>query len=288
MTALFAQTDAPPQPGWRKFGPPVDAARPDESITEPPSRLALPAGAWLTVHVNERLSSDHNQPGDAFTATLAQPLIAGGFVIARRGQTVCGRVVEAQKAVRGKGNSRLGLELTEIELVYGQHLPVHTQFIERRGGSSTGRDVAVVGTTTGVGAVIGAAADGGFGAGMGAIAGAAAGVAGVLLTPGKPTEVYPEMMLTFRSLDAQSISTVRGEQAFEPVQQTDYEPQMQQRLPPPPAPVRPPAVYYSAYPAPYYYSPYYYSPYAYGPGWYGPSLYYYSGPRGYYRRGYRR
>src|SRR4051812_4280373 len=72
--------------GWRKVS---DA---------PTSPFAVPAGIWITIRVNEPLSSDRNQPGDTFTATLAQPLVANGRVIARRGQTVAGVVVEARKA----------------------------------------------------------------------------------------------------------------------------------------------------------------------------------------------
>src|SRR5215470_9073109 len=84
--------------GWRRFGDQRTADAPP-----PPGELVLPAGTWITVHVNQPLSSDHNQPGDAFTATLAQPLVASGRVIARRGQTVAGRVAEAQKAGHAKG-----------------------------------------------------------------------------------------------------------------------------------------------------------------------------------------
>src|SRR5947209_970522 len=93
----------PPQSGWRKFGEsrPTDL-RPSQSQSpvqpQAPAQLMLPAGSWITVRVNEPLSSDHNQPGDAFTATLVQPLIANGLVVARRGQTVGGRVAEAVKA----------------------------------------------------------------------------------------------------------------------------------------------------------------------------------------------
>ena len=35
----------------------------------------MPAGTWITVRVNQPISSDHNQQGDPFTATLAQPLV---------------------------------------------------------------------------------------------------------------------------------------------------------------------------------------------------------------------
>lgn len=191
---------APPSGGWRKFG-----AAPQAPMMAPlPAKLTLPASTWITIRVDQPLSSDHNQPGDFFAATLAQPLVADGIVVARRGQMVGGVVSEAVKAGRAKGVSRLRLELAEISLVDGRQLPVKTQLVERRGDTSVGRDAAAIGTTTGVGAAIGAAAAGGFGAGMGAIAGAGASTIGVLLTRGKPTVVYPEMPLTFRARGARA------------------------------------------------------------------------------------
>ncbi|MBI4460078.1 MAG: hypothetical protein HY648_08480 [Acidobacteria bacterium] len=195
----------------------------------PLSQLTLPAGAWITVRVNQPLSSDQNQPGDAFTGTLAQPLVVNGLVVARRGQTIGGRIAEALKAGRAKGTSRLGLELTEISIVDGQQLPVLTQLIEFQGGTSVGQDATAIATAAGIGAAIGAAADGGFGAGMGAIAGAAASTIGVLVTRGKPTVIYPESLLTFRTLAPLAIYTEQSEQAFQPVSQQDYEPQRLER-----------------------------------------------------------
>ena len=223
--------------------------------TDPPlSQLILPAGTWITVRVNQPLSSDQNQPGEPFTATLVQPLVVEGLVVARRGQAVEGRVADAQKAGRAKGTSRLGLELTEISIVDGQQLPVLTQFIEYQGGTSVGQDATAVATATGIGAAIGAAADGGFGAGMGAIAGAAASTIGVLVTRGRPTVVYPEAVLTFRTLQPFTISTEQSGPAFLPVSPEDYEPQRLQRRAGPPN-VAPPPAYY-----PYSYDPYFSSP----------------------------
>ncbi len=137
----------------------------------PPASITLPAGTWVTIRVNEPLSSDHNQTGDAFMGTLAEPIVANGLVLARRGQMVSGRVTEAVKAGRAKGVSHLGLELTEISLADGQQINVHSQMMERRGQTSYGRDAAAIGVTTGTGAAIGAAVNGGVGAGVGAAAG---------------------------------------------------------------------------------------------------------------------
>lgn len=276
-TPCLAQQPEVPErsTGWRRLGEagPSGPAAPQSSSAVPSSQLTLPAGAWITVRVNEPLSSDQNRPGDGFSATLAQPLVADGFVIARRGQTIGGRVAESQKAGRTKGTSRLAIELTEISLVDGQQLPVRTQLVEYTGGTSKGRDATAIATTTGIGAAIGAAADGGFGAGMGAIAGAAASTIGVLVTRGRPTVILPEATLTFRTLAPLTISTERAGQAFPLVRQEDYEPrQLQRRVSAP-----------SLYPPMYY--PGYYAPYPY---FYGPSFFYYSRPVFFHGRGFRR
>jgi len=217
---------------------PIPAAEP-QPVPPPPSaravnsQLILPAGAWIKIRIDQPLSSDRNQPGDTFSGTLTQPVVADGFVIAHRGQTIEGRVTDAVKAGKAKGTSRLGVELVEIGLADGQQMPVRTQLIEYNGGTSKGRDVAAVGATTGAGAAIGAAAGGGFGAGMGAIAGAVASGIGVLATRGRATEIYPETVVTFRTLAPITISTERAPHAFQAVRQTDYERQSLDRRPAP-------------------------------------------------------
>ncbi len=204
--------------GFQRAGEPQ--ALPQQASNAAP--LVLPAGTWISIRVNQPLSSDRNLPGDSFTATLAQPIIADGIVVARRGQTLAGRVAEAVKGGRVKGTSRLGVEITELSLVDGQQVPVRAQLVQSSAGTSKGRDAGAIGTTTGVGAAIGAVAGGGFGAGMGAIAGAGAAAIGVLVTRGHATEIYPEEMITFRTLAPITISTARSEYAFQPIRQEDY------------------------------------------------------------------
>lgn len=312
LTPAFSQDSPGPTPssgGWRRFGdslPADSTSTPTSTIPdyEPQTRtsvqtppysapsyqapgdLTLAPGSWITVHINEPLSSDHNQQGDTFTATLAQPVVANGFVIARRGQTVLGRVVSATRAGRTRGTSELGIELTSLSLVDGQQVPIRTQYINRQGGTSHGNDAGAIAAGTGIGAAIGAAADGGFGAGMGAIAGAAASTIAVLSTRGHATEVYPESQLTFRVEAPVFVSTARAEQAFLPVRQGDYEQHTLQSRPP--VRVVSPPPYYGGYYGGYYGPGAYYYP-----GFYGSSLFFYSGPRYYggYRggfRGYRR
>ncbi|HVW10982.1 MAG TPA: hypothetical protein VHC90_20495 [Bryobacteraceae bacterium] len=284
VTGLVAQEAAnprfddppPPPPG----AAPAANNAPDAAI---PANLTLPSGSFVTVRVDQWLSSDRNQTGDTFYATLAQPVIVNGIVVARKGSTVMGRVSDAQKAGRVQGTSKLGLQLTSLSLVDGSSVPVQSQVIDRNGRTSTGSDAAAIGATTGVGAAIGATAAGGSGAAIGAGAGAIASTIGVLLTRGRPTEIYPETMLTFRLDSPVTISTAQAPAAFHYADQQDYgtsEPRLAQQRPPRPA-GPPPAVYGAPYPYAYpYYSPYY------GPGlsvWIGPGYY----GRGYYR-GFRR
>jgi hypothetical protein len=204
------------------------------------------------------LSSDRNQEGDVFSATLTQPVVVDGIVVAQRGQSVMGRVAEARKAGRASGVSHLSLQLTGLTLADGTQANIQSQMVTRNGQTSVGNDVAAVGTTTAVGAAIGAAADWGRGAAIGAGAGAAAGVIGVLLTRGHPTVVYPETLLTFRIDTPVTVSTTRAPQAFRYVDPYEYDRPVQTQ------------VVHERRRAPYYAPPYY-------GGWYGPGYYPYGG-----------
>ena len=115
-------------------------------MVSPP--LTMKPGTTLTVRTNEPLSSDHNNVGDVFSVTLTQPVFVLGIVVAQRGQTVAGHVVEAKKAGRVSGVSHLGLTLTSLTLVDGQTVPIQSQSLVREGPTSVGRDAAAIGATT--------------------------------------------------------------------------------------------------------------------------------------------
>jgi hypothetical protein len=257
------QPDSPAQqPPYAQ--PPQTQGQPDGQPNQavPPQTLTLPAGTIVRVRVDEWLSSDRNLAGDSFSAVLDQPIVVNGWVVARRGQAQTGRVSTVKKGAHG-GTSQLGVELPELTLVDGQQLPLQTQLLQTSAGSSQGRDVAAVGTTTGLGAVIGAIAGGGTGAAIGAGVGATAGIVGVMSTRGRPTEIAPESVLTFRLQSPVTISTDKSQFAFQPVTQSDYDSRSAQGRPRMLRPGPPPPPYYG-YPYPYAYGyPY---PYAYYPG----------------------
>jgi len=268
-------------PGWHQFSnspagypPPGQAAPPEQPV---PPTLTLQAGTYVTVRVDQMLSSDRNKPGDGFSTTLVRPLVADGVVVAPRGQMLGGRVAEAEKAGRVKGVSRLGVQLTDLTLADGQQLPIETFLTNLTGPTSNARDAGAIAGTTAFGAAVGASAAWGAGAAIGAGAGLIASTVGVLLTRGHPTVIYPESLLTFRLAKTVTISTQRAPQAFHFVDSDTYGPPAAQNAPPP-AGSRPgwPSPPLAAAPAPYYYYPY---PYYY---WY-PGFAFRYGPRYYYR-----
>jgi hypothetical protein len=265
--------DKPPYAQGRPAQAPAHAqGAPEGPSRALPGTLTVPAKTVLLVRINEYLSSDRNQIGDRFTGVLQQPIVVNGWVVARRGQVVMGQVQAAQKAGRVKGVSQLGVELTDLMLVDGQQVPILTELWKASAGTSHGQDAATVGTTTALGAAIGAAADWGTGAAIGAGAGAVAGIGAVLLTRGRPTVLEPETQLSFRLVDPVKVDTTQSQQAFLPVAQQDFDGAREER--------RPRRVAAAGYPGPYgcgYYEPCYlypgyvgfYDGFWWGPGFYG-------------------
>jgi hypothetical protein len=247
-----------PAPNFSNYAPPYSV----------PAQLTIKPGTFVNVRVDQMLSSNRNQPGDVFQATLMQPVVVDGVVVAQRGQAVMGRVAEAQRSRAGH-DSRLGLELISLTLVDGTQAPLRSQLAARRGPATPGsQQVGAVATTTAVGAAVGAMADWGRGAAIGAGAGAAAGIIGVLLTRNQPTVVYPETALTFRIDAPLTVDTTRAPQAFRYVDPNDYSRAAEAR----PVPVRRPTCRYGygCGAGPYYgpgYYPYWGPGYGIGIGW---------------------
>jgi hypothetical protein len=191
-----------PQPGQQPPTVPPPAA----NVAPAPHTVTIAAGTNLVVRLTEELSSSRNTAGDAFRATLDQPVVLDGFIIADKGSAVRGKVVESQKAGHMTGKSELGLELTEINTTDGQTVYVRTSDVTKQGPNSTGENAAKVGGGAALGAIIGALAGGGKGAAIGAGAGGAVGTGVMLSTSGKATKLPVETRLTFRLNEPVSIT----------------------------------------------------------------------------------
>ncbi len=189
-----------PAPAEPTMAPPAAVPPP------PPPTVTLQPGTVIAVRVGETISTQKNQPGDTFLATLSQPLVVDGFVIAERGARAEGKIVELERAGRVKGVAHMSVQLTKITTSDGQHVKVNTASFIKEGPTSTGTDAAKVGGGAALGAIIGAIAGGGKGAGIGAGAGGAAGAGDVLLTRGKDAVIPVETKITFRMQEAVSLT----------------------------------------------------------------------------------
>jgi len=205
-----APVAAAPIPAIQAAPVPATQAEAPAPLPAAPRQVTLAAGTLIPVRTVEALSSDRNQAGDTFTATLDQPLVVDGLVIAERGAHLEGKVVRAERAGRVKGLSDLAIELTQVNLSDGQRVAIETETFAKRGESSKGEDAAKVGAGAAIGAAIGAIAGGGKGAGIGAAVGGAAGAGDVLATRGKAAELRPETRINFRLKNSVTVTERRG------------------------------------------------------------------------------
>ncbi|MDX2153675.1 MAG: hypothetical protein SFV54_23230 [Bryobacteraceae bacterium] len=160
--------------------------------------ITIPEGAVVKVRTTTAISTKTHNTGDSFVASLAEPLRVGDEVVAPKGATVRGRVVESDDGGRVKGRAMLVVRLTTLELNDGKTVDIATGTQARQAKSTVKKDALKVGIASGVGAAIGAIAGGGKGAAIGAGVGAGAGTGTVLATKGEPAVIPAESLMTFK------------------------------------------------------------------------------------------
>jgi len=201
-----AKVDAPPAVPEPPPPPPAPVAAPEtppppaETKPEPPQprSVTIASGTLIAVRLGETISTERSRQGDSFMATLDEPLVIDGLVIAEKGARANGRVVDLVEAGRVKGLAHLTLELTSVMLSDGQKVELRTARFEKEGPSSKAEDTKKVGIGAAIGAAIGAIAGGGAGAAIGAASGGAAGGGVVAATRGKPAVLPAETKISFR------------------------------------------------------------------------------------------
>lgn len=164
----------------------------------PPKQARLEAGTPIAVRTTNTLSTKLVKTGERFLATLEEPLVSGTWVIAPKGATVEGRIVESDPGGRVKGVASLAVTLESVTTADGQRLEIETNQVKVEAKSSVKKDAVKTGIASGIGAAIGGIAGGGKGAAIGAGVGAGAGVAGTLATRGDPAEIPAESVLRFQ------------------------------------------------------------------------------------------
>jgi hypothetical protein len=144
----------------------------------------------MRIELLNPISTDVSQRGDRFEARVVEPAQFADAV-------VTGRVTSVRRPGKLKGAGELQLSFEQIRLTDGRAASFGAQVtqvvtsrtdtdtgeVDPEGGvhgrSTTKDDVTKVGAATGVGAIIGAIADGGKGAAIGAAVGAGAGLGSV-------------------------------------------------------------------------------------------------------------
>ena len=164
---------------------------------EPPKSYTVAAGTPISVRTTTQLSTKTNEAGSTFEASLAEPLVVDGYVVAKKGATVEGVVTQSDDGGRVKGKAFMTLSLRKLTTADGHAISIKTSDASQEAQSGKKKDAAKVGIATGIGAAIGAIAGGGRGAAIGAGAGAAGGTGVVLATKGQAAVVPAESILNF-------------------------------------------------------------------------------------------
>jgi hypothetical protein len=184
-----------------------------------------------------QLNSKLNEPGDAITAVLYEPIYVNSQLVMARGTEFQGRVTEVTAAGRGQKNGRMNIVFERIMMPWGEE-PVAVvltaiddweneektkaddegKVAGKRSGRRTAENVALgggIGTTAAIGTILlgGSGAAGGVGI-LGGLAG------GLLLTKGGEVRVAPGSIFRIKFVKPLTLPVMQqGAGSPRPIQQ---------------------------------------------------------------------
>jgi len=128
-------------------------SRADTEGSEPslqPLNLTVPSGTYMTVELQDGISTEKSSPGDSFSGILSKDVIVDGLTAFEKGSIVHGRVMEVHEpGGRVRGLAQLKLELTSVEH-NGKTVPIQTQTYVGIARHTKKRDAETNGGATGV------------------------------------------------------------------------------------------------------------------------------------------
>jgi len=184
--------NAPPPAGPPQYQPAPAPPPPGQS-----AGLTIPADTRVTIRMIDSVDSETARLGQTFRASLDEPIMVNGQLVAPRGADVLTKLVQDQKSGKIQGRTALTLALANIS-INGQRVDVTSTDVTEQSGSQGAKSAKVIGGTAALGTIIGAIAGGGKGAAIGAVSGAGAGGAVQVLTSGQKVKIPSETRLTFR------------------------------------------------------------------------------------------
>jgi hypothetical protein len=184
------------------------APAPAKEPAPPPRPLVVPADTLIAVVLDQAVGSKISTPGQAFSATVQEPVEVDGRVAVPKGARASGIVKDAKPSGRFKGGAVLSLTLTSISVKNEEYNVQTTSPVETSKGKGK-RTAGLVGGGAGGGALIGGLAGGGKGALIGGLIGAAAGTGGAGLTGNRDITLPAETRLTFKLVEPLEIKNRR-------------------------------------------------------------------------------
>ena len=180
-----------------EFGSSASAVPAPAPQTSPPpaapaSGVTIPDGTAITVRMIDSIDSKTTGPGERFRCSIDDPIVVQNRVVVSRGADCTVQITQVE------GGKELGLKLYDITL-NGRAYDAVTNYAQLKAeGASKGRKAARrAALLGGIGAGIGALADGGKGAAIGATAGAGLGAISGAAAKGKHLKVPAETRLNF-------------------------------------------------------------------------------------------
>jgi hypothetical protein len=179
---------------------------------------AIEGKQFLTIRLNDRVSSQDTKVGDTVSATLESPLMSGSAIVAPAGSEVLGSVVDVSTAKRAGVHGEVDLRFYTIVKPNGERVAMDAIVVTKHGGSQirsnnyvvdAARGVGIAAAGTAGGAIAGTATGAVFsaagpGAALGTAIGATAGVGYALWRKGKAVELPKGTLLQLQTRDAQS------------------------------------------------------------------------------------
>jgi len=170
--------------------------------------MVIPAGTNVVASLQTRLSTDGNNSGDRFQASVVDGVVIDGRTVVPAGAQIQGVLRDVQASGKIKGRARMTLDFEQIVDSNGKTQAISAQPLTMQADSKTKGDVEKIAAGGILGGIIGGIAGGKKGAAIGAGAGAGAGTIVMLATKGDEVELAAGQKLNVYMTSPMSIVLV--------------------------------------------------------------------------------
>ena len=112
--------------------------------------VEVPAGTRILARISESIDSKQHKTGHKFTARLEADLVVEGAVVASRGSTLYGQVIESKKSGRLVGKGSLSFTFTDI-MINNQMKPIVTTGVKAVTSNTGGKTLGTTARAAAIG-----------------------------------------------------------------------------------------------------------------------------------------